>query len=229
MNEATKVAGFKQWQKLGRKIKKGEKGIRIIYPIKVSRNIPSTDISDKECEKDKDCIEFITYRYTYVYDISQTEGKPFSLESNIIDSNNLVNFFIFLKSFSPFPIYEQELFGSLKGYWNPSKKEIVLKNSLSTDAKVSVLLHELTHALYDNFNYKENRNLSEVFVESVAFIVADYFGLDTYKSSLNYIASWSNADIKSILDIGDKIQKTANDFITKLEKAYTTSTLKITG
>ena len=34
MKEATKVAGFKQWQKLGRKIKKGEKGIRIIYPIK---------------------------------------------------------------------------------------------------------------------------------------------------------------------------------------------------
>ena len=77
MNEATKVAGFKQWQKLGRKIKKGEKGIRIIYPIKISRNIPSTDISDKEPEKYKDCIEFVTYRYTYVYDISQTEDHLF--------------------------------------------------------------------------------------------------------------------------------------------------------
>lgn len=229
MKEATKVAGFKQWQKLGRKIKKGEKGIQIIYPIKISRNITSKDISDKELEKDKDYIEFVTYRYTYVYDISQTEGPPIPLENNTIESNNLIDFFTFLKSFSPFPIYEQELFGSLKGYWNPSKKDIVLKNSLSTDAKVSVLLHELTHALYDNFNYKENRNLSEVFVESVTFIVANYFGLNTYKFSLNYIASWSNADIKSILNIGDKIQKTANDFITKLESAYTNSKLKTIG
>ena len=96
----------------------------------------SIGIYDKELEKDKDCIEFVSYRYTYVYDISQTEGSPIPLENNTIESNNLINFFIFLKSFSPFPIYEQELFGSLKGYWNPSKKEIVLKNSLSTDAKV---------------------------------------------------------------------------------------------
>ena len=34
MPNATKVAGFKTWEKLGRKLKKGEKGIQIFFPIK---------------------------------------------------------------------------------------------------------------------------------------------------------------------------------------------------
>lgn len=34
MPNATKVAGFKAWQSMGRKLKYGSKGIQIIYPIK---------------------------------------------------------------------------------------------------------------------------------------------------------------------------------------------------
>ena len=34
MPNATKVAGFKTWQSMGRKLKYGSKGIQIIYPIK---------------------------------------------------------------------------------------------------------------------------------------------------------------------------------------------------
>ena len=34
MKEATQVAGFKKWQSMGRKLKKGVHGIQIIYPIK---------------------------------------------------------------------------------------------------------------------------------------------------------------------------------------------------
>ena len=46
---------------------------------------------------------------------------------------------------------------------------------MSIDAKTAVLLHELTHGLYDDFDYTTDRNLSEVFVESVAYTVASYF------------------------------------------------------
>ena len=80
--------------------------------------------------------------------------------------------------------------------------------AISKPEIASILTHELTHALYDDFNYKEDRNLSETFVESVAFIVADYFGLDTSRCSFNYITSWADGDIKVILELGDKIQKT---------------------
>lgn len=91
------------------------------------------------------------------------------------------------------------------GYWSKTEQHIVLKNTLYIYYKASVLLHELTHALYDDFDYKENRNLSETFVESVAFIVADFFDLDTSMCSFEYITSWTEENTKILLDLGNKI------------------------
>jgi hypothetical protein len=87
----------------------------------------------------------------------------------------------------------------------------------------------LTHAFYDDFDYKENRNLSETFVESVAYIVADYFGLDTSMCSFNYITAWAHGDVKVILELGDKIQKTANSFISRLENEFSNNNIRITS
>lgn len=233
MEEATQVAGFKTWQKMGRKLKKGAKGIQIMYPIKRTYKTTKIDgqsslIDDKneDVKSEEKTIEYLTYRPTYVFDISQTVGEPMPLEDTRLNSNNMMEFFEFLKSYSPYPILEKELRGGTQGYWSKKEKHIVLRKELSIDDKVSVLLHELTHALYDDFNYKENRDLSETFVESVAFIVADYFGLDTSSCSFNYITSWAGGDIKTILELGDKVQKTANQFIKQIEQ-YKMQDLKI--
>jgi hypothetical protein len=232
MQNATKVAGFKTWQKMGRKLKKGAKGIQIIYPIKrkyTTKIDGQNSILDEneEQKQEEKTIEYMSYGYTYVYDISQTVGEPMPLEDKRLNSNNKGEFFEFLKSFSPYPILENNLRTGLQGYWSTTKKHIVLEKTLSTDDKVSVLLHELTHALYDDFDYSQDRNLSEIFVESVAFIVADYFGLDTSRCSFNYITNWSDGDIKTILDLGSKIQKTADSFINQLEKEFETKNIRI--
>lgn len=229
MKEATQVAGFKKWESMGRRLKKGAKGIQIVYPIKrkytIKLNNQESILDGQEQEEEK-IVEYMTYRYTYVYDISQTVGENMPLQDNKINSNNMVEFLQFLKFFSPYPIIEENLYGGTQGYWSPKYKQIVLKKELSIDDKVSVLLHELTHALYDDFNYKEDRNLSETFVESVAYIVADYFNLDTSMCSFNYITSWAEGNIETILQLGDKIQKTANQFIKQIEE-YQKQNLKI--
>lgn len=226
--DATQVAGFKAWQKMDRKLKKGAKGIQIMYPIKrtYTKKIEGQS-SLLEDNTDTKQIEYFTYRPTYVFDISDTVGKPLPLETKKIDNDSMAEFFEFLKEYSPYPIIEDELYGGCNGYWSSNKKQIVLKKWLSIDDKTSVLLHELTHALYDDFNYKEDRDLSETFVESVAYIVADYFGLDTSMCSFSYITGWANGDIKKVLELGDKIQKSANDFIKKLEDEYLNINIKI--
>lgn len=222
--DATMVAGFKKWQSMGRKVKAHEKGIQILYPLKITKEVKKQD-NTIEQEETK-TVEYLTYRPTYVFDISQTEGEPIPIEEKVLNSNNMIQFFEFLKSYSPYPILDKEIYGGAKGYWNKKDKHIVLRKELSIDDKVSVLLHELTHALYDDFNYKEDRNLSETFVESVAFIVTDYFGLDTSICSFNYITSWAYGDIKVVLELGDKIKKTADKFIKELEK-YQNENIKI--
>ena len=228
MKEATQVAGFKKWQSMGRKLKKGVHGIQIIYPIKrkYTKIIEGQDSLLDDNNKEQE-VEYMTYRYTYVYDISQTVGKPLPLENNALNSDNKKEFYKFLKTFSPYKIEEEDIFGTAKGYWIEKKQKIIIKKSLSIDDKVSVLLHELTHAFYDDFDYKEDRNLSETFVESVAFIVADYFDLDTSLCSFEYIASWVGEDTKIILELGNKIQKCANSFIKKLEEFYNNGNLQI--
>lgn len=228
MKEATQVAGFKKWQSMGRKLKKGVHGIQIIYPIKrkYTKIIEGQDSLLDDNNKEQE-VEYMTYRYTYVYDISQTVGKPLPLENNALNSDNKKEFYKFLKTFSPYKIEEEDIFGTAKGYWIEKEQKIIIKKSLSIDDKVSVLLHELTHAFYDDFDYKEDRNLSETFVESVAFIVADYFDLDTSLCSFEYIASWVGEDTKIILELGNKIQKCANSFIKKLEEFYNNGNLQI--
>ena len=92
------------------------------------------------------------------------------------------------------------------------------KNTLSQNQKASVLLHELSHALFDDFDYSENRDLSEVFVESIAFIVADHFGLDTSKCSFRYIIKWAKGEPKKVIELGNKIQKCSNKLIKDIEE-----------
>ena len=70
--DATRVAGLYAWNQLGRKVKKGEKGIRILAPI-----IGIRRKTDEEAEKDpayQNKAVLVGFRNAYVFDVSQTEG-----------------------------------------------------------------------------------------------------------------------------------------------------------
>ena len=73
MPDASRVAGLYAWNQLGRKVKKGQKGIRILAPmIGVRRK------KDNEAEKDigaQNQAVLIGFRSAYVFDVCQTEGK----------------------------------------------------------------------------------------------------------------------------------------------------------
>lgn len=215
---ATHVAGFKTWEKLGRTVKKGSNGIQILCPMPLKRKIKVTDKDTFE-EQVKD-FEFLSFRPAYVFDISQTEGNEVPELKKNLNTNNQEKLLKKLTSFSPFPIRYVNLFNGEKGYFHTKEKFIAISQSLAIDDKVSVLLHELTHGLYDDFNYSNEKELSEIFVESVAFIVADYFNLDTSICSFRYVNLWANNDIKKVIELGSKIQSTATSFIEKLEFSF---------
>ncbi len=72
--DATRVAGLYAWNQLGRKVMKGQKGIRILAPmIGIRRR------KDAEAEKDitkQNQPVLVGFRSAYVFDVSQTEGAP---------------------------------------------------------------------------------------------------------------------------------------------------------
>ena len=215
--DATQVAGRKKWFDMGRVVEKGAHSIAIIAPIPRKLTKVETVVEDGKETKKEVSVDYCVYRYVYVYDVSQTTGKEIPLETHDLKSNEMGDFYDKLKSFSKVPVKEKDMFGGTKGYYSEKNNEIAIKRTLSVDDKAATLLHEITHSLYDDFDYKKDRDLSEVFVESVAYIVADHFGLDTSSCSFNYIAQWAEGEPKTVIDLGSKILKSANEFIDKLE------------
>ena len=72
--DATRVAGLYAWNQLGRKVIKGQKGIRILAPM-----IGTRKKKDSESAKSKDPAAvnapvLVGFRAVYVFDVSQTEG-----------------------------------------------------------------------------------------------------------------------------------------------------------
>src|SRR5713101_4179183 len=72
---ATQVAGFHTWHNLDRSVKKGEKGIMIFAPVLV-RDKDHPTAAPKETTKSDEILRLTGFRTAYVFDISQTEGKP---------------------------------------------------------------------------------------------------------------------------------------------------------
>src|SRR5438132_11991603 len=78
--DASHVAGMYAWNQLGRRVKRGEKGIMILAPMlgKKQRTDAHSEnaLSDaKTTEPSKPEWNLIGFRPVYVWDVSQTEGK----------------------------------------------------------------------------------------------------------------------------------------------------------
>lgn len=216
--DATMVAGKSKWLQMKRELTNGAKKIFIIAPIPRKYNKKVTKIKDGEEVEEVETYEYNSYRYVYVYDVSQTVGENLPLQIQSNNGQDMAFFYEKLKNFSKVPVFEENLQGGLQGYYSEKNQKIVIKKDASLNDKAATLLHELAHCLYDDFDYKTNKDLSEVFVESIAYIVVDHFGLDTSMCSFNYITQYANGDPKVVIDLGTKIQKCANQFIDSIEQ-----------
>lgn len=127
------------------------------------------------------------------------------------------------------PVKEKELSPDLGGYFRFQDKDnlhIVLNNKFGITSRFTTLLHEWTHYHLHNPFKKETEWITEKFkkqdkeiqAESVAYIVAKHFGIDSSPESFKYVASWSKEknikDLKTSMEI---IQKTAATFIELIE------------
>lgn len=210
MPDASLVAGYKAWQKMGRNVKKGEKSIRILAPCQHKK------IVEKDGEEVE--IHFTTFRATSVFDVSQTDGDalPKSFITELTDSvdgyDDLIQKLI---AVAPVPVEFDEMKGSsANGYFSHTDRKIVVKNTMSQMQTVKTLVHEISHSLLhdkDSGEEKEaNRNTREVQAESVAFTVCGMLGIDTSDYSFGYIAGWSRGkDTKELSASMEVIRKTA--------------------
>ena len=72
--KATRVAGYRTWQKIGRYVRRNEKGLAIMAPIVRRKRAVHVDSEEKD-EQERGPEVAVAFKTAYVFDISQTDGK----------------------------------------------------------------------------------------------------------------------------------------------------------
>jgi uncharacterized membrane protein (UPF0127 family) len=230
---ATRVAGFNTWRDLGRWVNKGEKGIAILAPCMPPKETKSTapegaEHENEEEEREKiEEIRPVHFKVVYVFDVSQTEGKPlpeFGVPALTGEANEeLFNQIMQLTrtqglevSFESRPQQDHDIKGIYFG------KTIWVRPEESRAQQLKTLIHEVAH-YYSEGVFQILRMDSETIAESVAFVIGARFGFDTGTRSFPYVALWSKdkkvleqnlAAIRKVsAKIFDALEQTANKMV----------------
>jgi antirestriction protein ArdC len=205
---ATRIAGFQTWKTMGRHVRKGEQGMMILAPLLAKTSETTTERS------------LVGFRTVYVFDVSQTEGKPLPevsvprLEGDATDWPRL-------RDACPYPITEMSDLNGANGCFHVATERISLLESLEERHKAKTLIHEWAHGLLHatpDEDRVEASEVQELEAESVAFVVADALGWDTSSYSFGYIATWSGKDASDqVKRSGGRIQKAANRILQSLQ------------
>ena len=197
--EASYVKGYKAWNKLGRYVKKGAKGLAILAPCikKVEEFAEPDDKAVYEDEQGKKITKkVVSYRVVYVYDIADTAGSDEHLPVLVrgLAGNSEAEKEIYERLLAVIGTEHtiQEVSGTAsKGSYNLETKVISVREDLEYLQKIKTVLHEYAHAVDFKMNPAEDiqRNRRELIAESVAFVVALRLGLDTSSYSMSYIQS----------------------------------------
>ena len=195
MPEATKVAGYQSWKKkFNRHVKKGEKGICILRPQLNKRD--AKPLEKKNADKDGK-VSWISFKATYVFDVSQTEGEDLPEVNHLATGENDNGGWNHLSEVAAkhnVKISVEEIKDGASGY--SMKGKVVIDSGLDQVGKTAVLAHELAHELLHQKGNKLSRELKEVEAETVAFVVCQAMGIDHFGAA-NYVATWSKADAES--------------------------------
>jgi antirestriction protein ArdC len=225
---ATWVAGLKTWNSLGRRVKRGEKGIAIFAPtlrkVRMRETDPETgEVREREEER------LVGFHVTHVFDVSQTEGKPLPEAPRLRgevrgDEEAARELFARLLAASPVPVEWAALDVDTRGLYVPAARRIYLARALeraSWALKVRVLLHELAHALafamkVDGLGYRtvggEGYARGEAIAEGAAYIAARLLGVDTLGMSTEYITGYVR-QVEKLLEWAEAVHKVAEALV----------------
>lgn len=213
--DAARVAGFRTWLKLGRHVKKGEKGIVIIAPMAIK---PKHDGGGAD-DEDRTILRF---KAVYVFDESQTDGESLPEFARVGGNPNghtaLLKAFVASKGIT---LEYTDDIGSADGA--SFGGTIKLKPDLPAAEEFSVLTHELAHEMLHPKG-QDNRlpkTVRETEAEAVAFVVSNAIGLDVGSAAADYIQLY-NGDTDTLSASLDRIQKAASSIIEALNASNDT-------
>lgn len=217
--DATRVAGLYAWNQLGRKVKKGEKGIRILAPI-----IGVKRKTDEEAAKDsayQNKAVLVGFRSAYVFDVTQTEGAelPAMHEVSGDTGENRDRLLSFIERQGIELVFTENISPALGVSYGG---RIAILPGQSEAEEFSTLVHELAHEMLHKAERRTTTTkvVKETEAEAVAFVVGKAVGLKVGSASADYIHLYhGNASL--LAESLEVIQQTSAVILAALEPSRT--------
>jgi hypothetical protein len=175
--DATFVAGFNTWLRLGFAVRKGERAVAIIAPL------PVTERDKRTKEETGDTM--MLFKTVFVFDRAQVDpivgreqaplGPPCEPLTGDSHAHLLAPIRVFADSFG-FSVSFESIPGETGGWCDQKARRIVVDAAAPANAQLRILIHETVHAL--GIGYAEyGRRQAEVIVDSVTTIACGSVGL----------------------------------------------------
>lgn len=235
--DASMVASYGTWKSMGRHVRRGETGLRILAPNTRRSAPPDPDIcvSGEESQRDRSTTitsaRYVTgYRTVSVFDVSQTDGPPLpeperavlldgqapeglwdSLAQQVIDAG-------FVLSRVP----DAVSIAGANGMTDFGARTVKVRSDVSDAQAAKTLAHELGHVLLhdpaaDPAWQSPCRGAKEVEAESVAYVVTGHCGMDSSNYTFAYVAGWADQASSDVLAAtAQRVRASAQTIITAL-------------
>jgi hypothetical protein len=188
--DATFVAGFKSWLRLGFAVKKGERAIAIIAPM------PLKDRDRVSGEETGETI--MLFKTVFVFDRAQVapvegaEQAPLGPPCEPLTGDSHAHLLEPLCAFAEslgFSVSFEAIAGSTGGWCDATSKRIVVDADAPPNAQLRILIHETVHGL--GIGYAEyGRERAEVIVDTATHLVCASVGLQVDGETVPYVAGW---------------------------------------
>jgi hypothetical protein len=203
--DATRVAGFRRWQQLGRCVKQGEKGVMILAPCTYRRR-PIAGESKEEEDQSRATI----FTTAWVFDFKQTEGKPLpAIGERYGDPGIYARRLVECAETLGIQVSLVDDLGGAHGRSRGGTLEVL--QGLAPADRFAVMAHELAHEiLHQGENKgKKPKIVRETEAEAVAFVIASAVGLDNGTAARDYIHLYQS-DSKLLMESLASIQKASS-------------------
>ncbi len=195
--EASRVAGYKRWQELGRQVKKGEKGIAILVPHRRRLRREQDESEERgEDEAQRGSTTVSSFGVGKVFDVSQTEGEPLPEPPSpeMVDGASDMAMRLYADLLDYIELHGvtagREDTEPANGYYQPFTRHVGIGHHIDGDQATKTLTHEMAHMVSGHLPGIERRD-AETVAESASFVVLTHYGIDSSDYTFPYVAAWS--------------------------------------